>query len=244
MGTNVFFNNFEEPNEQRLLEDLIEESIKIYGMDGYYICRTEGVYDKIFGEDTQPIYSRAFMLEYYLKDIFGYEGDREFISKFAGLEIRDQIKISISRRSFNTEVGNIMNFVRPRENDLIYFPLQKKTFRIMFVNQFEMFYQLGSLNTWEITAELFEYSNEVFRTGIPEIDILQKKFSHNLWDWALLDENNNPLVDESNNVLLVDKYSITRIDPIADNDELTGKANTIIDWTDNDPFTDVINRNI
>ena len=163
MTTNFFFNNYRQSQEQLVLEDLIVEAIRIYGEDMYYVPRVLTNLDKLYTEDDQSRYEQAFLVELYIKSVDGFSGDGNFMSKF-GLEIRDQVIFSIAQRTFNKEIGAYTTLVRPREGDLIYFPLNNKCFQIKYVNKFEMFYQLGALQTWEITCELFEYADEVFDT--------------------------------------------------------------------------------
>lgn len=159
------------------------------------------------------------------------------MSKF-GVEIRDQVIFSVSQRVFNQEIGVQTTQPRPNEGDLIFFPLNQKCFQIKYVNKFEMFYQFGALQTWELTCELFEYSNEQFNTGIPAIDILQTNFSTSIMDWSLLDENNWNLMDEDNNIFVVDQYDIDTIDTAAMNDIFASNANTFLDFTETNPFSE------
>jgi len=242
--TSTYFPNYVTDTEQGLLEDLIVESVGIYGINCYYIARDMGNYDKIYGTDDSSSYSQNWMIAIYLKNVMGYIGDREFMSKFAGLEIRDQLTFSVPRRTFKSLIGDESGFSRPREGDLIWFPFHKKCFQIKFVNNFEMFYQIGSLNTWEITAELFEYSGETFDTGIDEIDALQKVSSNNLLDWSFMDENSNPLLDENGDYLMVDAYDIESIEPLDDTMALSNNALNILDFSDNDPFVNSFSHKI
>jgi len=243
-SSNFYFNNFASSGEQDLLHDLIIESISIYGQDMLYLPREIVNYDNLLGEDDQSKYTKAIQIVTYIESIDGFSGDGRFISKF-GLEIRDQINLVMSQRVFTEIVGSETGQVRPNEGDLLFFPLNKKCFVIRFVDKYSMFYQLGALPTWRITVELFEYSNEIFDTGYPEIDILQDKFSSNIIDWALLDENGDYLTDESENILVVEKYSVQSINPFADNDVLqTGTTNfpdgsdDFIDFSEKDPFSE------
>ncbi len=170
MATNFFFNNFQSSMEQNLIEDLVVESIKIYGIDLYYLPKRVVVRDTIFREEELATYNTAHPIEMYIKNVDGFDGEGDFISKF-GIEIRDRITFTISRRSFASEVlTQEANMVRPLEGDLIWFPLNRKMYKIMFVEHEAIFYQLGSLQTWDISCELFEYNNETFDTGIPDID--------------------------------------------------------------------------
>jgi len=211
----------------------------------YYMPRTLTNYDKLLGTDDQSQYNKAILVELYIKSIDGFTGDGNFMSKF-GLQIRDQVVFSIAQRTFNQEVAIITDQVRPNEGDLIYFPLNRKCFQIKYVNKYEMFYQFGALQTWELTCELFEYSNEQFNTGIPEIDIIQQKFSTNILDYALMDEEGNFLTDEDGNYLVSETYNIATINPAADNDviqsggssEFDFGSDDFIDFSETDPFSE------
>ena len=244
MATSVFFNNFSSSGEQNLYEDLIIESIRIYGMDMYYIPRVITNYDKLLGEDASSQYNHAILVELYIKSIDGFTGDGNFMSKF-GLQIRDQVVFSIAQRTFNQEVAIVTDQLRPNEGDLIYFPLNRKCFQIKFVNKFEMFYQFGALQTWELTCELFEYSNEQFNTGIAEIDAIQQDYSLNILDYAIMDEQRVNLVDEDSNYLVVESYKPEVINPASENDTIQyGTDNfpigsdDFIDFTEIDPFSE------
>lgn len=237
MATNFFFNNFQSSQEQQLIENLIIEAVRIYGQDMYYIPRKLNNYDSVYGADDQSSYEIAYPIEIYIKSVDGFQGDGNFMSKF-GIEIRDQVIFSVAQRRFTEEVEVYNTQVRPNEGDLIYFPLNKKCFQIKFVNKFEMFYQLGALQTWEMTCELFEYSNEILNTGIPEIDILQKKFSTNIIDWTITDEAGNYLLDESENYLVSEKFSLSQILPGADNQQIQNESDLFVDFTAIDPFSE------
>ena len=244
MATNFYFNNFAASNEQNLYEDLIIESIRIYGEDMYYIPRVVTNYDKLLGEDDSSQYNQAIMVELYIKSVDGFTGDGNFMSKF-GLQIRDQVVFSIAQRTFNQEVANVTNQVRPNEGDLIYFPLNRKCFQIRFVNKFEMFYQFGALQTFELTCELFEYGNEQFNTGIPEIDAIQQNHSVNILDYAIMDEQGVNLVDEDSNYLVVEGYKPETINPASENDTIQQGSDNFplgsddfIDFTEIDPFSE------
>ena len=237
MSTNFYFQNFQASGEQRLLEDLIIESIRIYGEDMYYIPRVINNYDAVYGADDQSSYESAYPIEIYIKSVDGFQGDGNFLSKF-GIEIRDQVVFSVAQRIFNQEVGRFSNQIRPNEGDLIYFPLNKKCFQIKFVNKFEMFYQLGALQTWEMTCELFEYSGETINTGIKEIDILQKKNDLNIFNWGLKTEDNYLLKTEENDYIILENSSMDDLIPGADNDEIQEESNKFIDFSDTDPFSE------
>lgn len=173
MSVSTYFSKFDHANEQNLYEDIIIESIRIYGMDCYYIPRTLNKVDNIFGEDVLSSFTSSYPIEMYIKNVNGFEGEGDFISRF-GLEIRDQITFSVARRRFQSlGLG-----IRPKEGDLIYFPLTKHLFEIRFVEHEAFFYQTGRLQTFDITCEKFEYSDETIDTGIGEIDQIEVDYSY------------------------------------------------------------------
>lgn len=246
--TSVFFNNYNSSGEQELLESLIIESISIFGQDMQYIPRQIRNFDRLYTEDDQSTYNQAFMIAMYIKSIDGFQGDGNFMSKF-GLEIRDQIILTVPRATFNEEIGMITGQPRPNEGDIVFFPLNKKCFQIKSVNKFEIFYQLGALQTWELTCELFEYSDEVFNTGIADVDSMQKNLTTDALDYSWTDEFGNYLVDESGNYFVVDTYNIETIDAAADNDTImTGGANNFassgasafVDFSASNPFSEPV----
>ena len=172
MPTNSYFRNFDAKNEQELLHSLVSEAIQIYGHDVSYIPRTLVNEDTILGEDSISEYKDAHSVEMFIKSIDGFEGEGDLISKF-GLEVRDQIVFSLARRAWEVlDIGT-----RPKEGDLIYFPLTEKLFQIMFVEHETPFYQTGALPTFDLTCELFTYSDEKIDTGIEEVDVIEQKQS-------------------------------------------------------------------
>ena len=202
-----------------------------------YIPRKLNNYDKVYGADDQSSYEVAYPIEIYIKSVDGFSGDGNFMSKF-GLEIRDQVIFSVAQRVFNQEIGTFINQLRPNEGDLIYFPLNKKCFQIKYVNKFEMFYQLGALQTWEMTCELFEYSNELLNTGIPEVDILQKKFSTNILDWTIIDETGIDLLTEEEDYLTLENSSLSDLIAASDNAAIQSESDLFVDFTAYDPFSE------
>jgi hypothetical protein len=236
MATNFFFNNFKASQEQYLLENLIIEAIKIYGQDMIYIPRNIGNLDQLYTADDQSYFDKNYEIEMYIKTVDGFSGDGNFLSKF-GLEIRDQVIFSVAQRSFYNEIGMYNNQVRPNEGDLIYFPLNNKCFQVKFVNKFEMFYQLGALQTWELTCELFEYSGERMNTGIPEIDAMQKRLSLNELDYALKTEDGYYMTDENGDYITNESYSITNVIGTGTNEVFSGESD-IIDFSQIDPFSE------
>lgn len=237
MATNFFFNNFQNSQEQLLIENLIIESIKIYGHDIVYVPRKRVSVDQLLNEDPLREYIHAIPIEMYIKDVDGFSGDGDFLSKF-NLQIRDQITFSVARRVFADEVGTIELIDRPQEGDLIFFPLNRKLFEIKFVEHEPVFYQLGSLQFYDLKCELFEYNNEYFETGIDDIDRMMRNYSLNMDIFALLTEDGLVLTDEDGYTLLQESYDINENDDIADNDVIEEEADAFVDFTERDPFSE------
>lgn len=191
----------------------------------------------IYGEDSYSEFNSQYFVEMYIKNIEGFAGQGDFLSKF-NLEIRDQITFTIARLTFSEEVGAYTSFVRPREGDLIYFPLNNKIFEIKFVEHEAIFYQLGSLQTFDLTCELFEYNNEIFNTGIPLVDDKQKDLTFNLSDFAIKTESGLAIADEDMNDLVLESFNLDTQDPISDNKELETEGDAILDFSEIDPFSE------
>jgi len=239
MPTSVFFNNFFSSQEQQLIENLIIESISIYGMDVYYLPRTLTNKDEIYGEDNLSVYKSSYFVDMYIKDVMGFRGDGDFLSKF-NLQIRDQMTFTIARRTFFDEIASVESIERPREGDLIYFPLNKKVFVVKFVEHEAIFYQMGALQTFDLITELWEYSNEVFETGIAEIDALQKKYSFDMSQFGLLTEDKKFITTEDGFDIVREEYDFsTQVgDSLEDNIEMETEADNIVDFTEKNPFSE------
>lgn len=216
MAVNFYVNNFSNSGEQNLIEDLIIESIRMYGLDCWYMPRVLGAKDDLLNEDDLPIFNEAYLLEMYVKNVEGFEGDGQFLSKF-GLQIRDSMTLSVAMRRFTQEVGDYNEQIRPNEGDLIYFPLNKKVFEVMYVDNKPIFYQMGALQMYDLRCELLEFSNEVFNTGIPEIDVIS-----------------TDRITTANNTIA----GIESLDPLADNLTIEQIADGILDFSAENPFGD------
>ena len=172
MPRNVFFSQAVK-SEQSLYEDLIVESLQIYGQDIYYVPRTLVSRDNILGEDPASKFDDAYLMEAYLENIDGFEGAGDLMSKF-GLEIRDEATFVISRRVWERLVGKFSTNVsdpRPQEGDVIFLPMTNSFFEINFVEDDSPFYQLSNLPVYRMQCSLFEYADEDFDTGIETIDL-------------------------------------------------------------------------
>ena len=191
MATNVYFSQ-QVRSEQNLYEDIVIESLKMYGQDVYYLPRTIVSRDNILNEDIESNFNDAYIIEMYIANVDGFEGDGNLLSKF-GVEIRDQANFIVSRKRWEQYIGfhnkagtastgydfqaNIdksynerANVIRPAEGDLIYLPLSQSLVEIRFVEHESPFYQLSNLPTYTLQCELFEYSGESINTGFQNLD--------------------------------------------------------------------------
>jgi hypothetical protein len=220
MATNVFFSPYKRHgNEANLVDDLVIESIRIYGMDVVYLTRSLTSVDDILNEDDLSVFNSAYELEMYVKSVDGFAGEGDFLSKF-GLTIRDQVTFTVANRTFERYVTRkIPSKTRPLEGDLIFFPMNQKFFKIMHVEHESVFYQMGQLYVYDLKCELFEYSNERFETGREDIDTYYD---------GIKTENISTLA------------GLNQIDPVAKNIFFEEDADSILDFSETDPFADTI----
>lgn len=168
MPRNVYFSQAVR-SEQNLYEDLVIESLKIFGQDVYYIPRTLVNRDNILGEDPAGSFDDAYLMEAYIENVDGFEGAGDLYQKF-GIEVRDEANFVISRKVWNGNVGLYEALAKPREGDLLFLPMTNSFFEITFVEDDKPFYQLSNLPVYKLTCSLFEYNDEAFDTGVDEID--------------------------------------------------------------------------
>lgn len=161
--------------EQLLYEDIVIESLKIYGQDLVYLPREIVNKDTIFSDDSVSKFSKYYKIEMYIENTEGFDGEGDLFTKF-GVEIRDEATFVVSRRRWEKLVkayNNTVEFYRPREGDLIYLPMSKSIFEIQKVETESPFYQLKNLPIFKMRASLFEYNDEDFDTGITNIDEIE-----------------------------------------------------------------------
>ena len=173
MSTNLYFNNVTSHAEQELVNDLTSEVIKIHGMDLFYIPRSIVKEDLILGEDVLAKFSTAYEIEMYLKGTEGFGGEGDLVSKF-GLDVRDEVIFTVHKDRFNLAT----DMDKPLEGDLIFLPINKGLFEIKFVEHEQPFYQAGKNYSFDITCELFQYSEEQMQTGIVDVDQIEKDESY------------------------------------------------------------------
>jgi len=183
MAVSGYFNNFPSENrmgnEFRLMEDVIVESIQIMGHNVYYIPRESfDAGDMIFGEYSKSKFEKAYLIEAYIGNFDGFEGDNDFFSKF-GLEIRETSNFVISLRSFKKVMPSTLR-ERPQEGDLLYIPVLKSLVEIKFVEQELMFHSLGNRLpfVYEMRCEAFRYSEEEINTGVEVIDEIAEEVQY------------------------------------------------------------------
>ena len=165
MARNVFFTHGTR-NEQFLQQNLVEEYIKMFGMDVLYIPRQMIAKDNVFNEEVISQFDDSYIIEAYLENFDGFQGGGDLLTKF-GIRQTDEITMVISQQRFSDLISQFLLLdedievgERPQEGDLIYFPLSSNYFEIKFVEHEEPFYQLGKNYTYKLKAELFEYSDE------------------------------------------------------------------------------------
>ena len=172
---NLYFSD-QIRSEQNLYENIIIESLKIYGQDVYYLPRTLVNEDRIFGDDVPSQFNSSYKIEMYIENIEGFDGEGDLFSRF-GVEIRDEATFVVARKRWSQTVGKYQNeisSVRPNEGDLIYLPLTKKLFQINHVEHEQPFYQLGNLPLYKMRCQLFEYNDENLDTGVDTIDAIER----------------------------------------------------------------------
>ncbi len=240
MVTSTYFNNYDTRSEQDVLEDLMIESIKIYGMDTYYCPRTVNDKDEIYGEDPSSSYESNHPIEMYVRNIDGFEGEGQFLSRF-GIEVRDQITLSVSIRRFRSDV---QGSTRPKEGDLVWFalnPERPQLYQVKLVSDRSLFYQLGSLKLYDLVCETFEYTGQRLSTGIPVIDDIQQDYSPDISLDQILTSNGEFIADSSGYAILQDGFDIDDQvgDFFADNDEIQEKVAELdlINFSESNPFS-------
>lgn len=162
-------------NEQYLVEDLIIESLKIFGNEMMYIPRQLISKDDILGEDRLSEFKNSYPIEMYFENVDSFDGQGMFMSKF-GLMIEQSATLVVSRRRWDQMIGRYGASIlpnRPAEGDLIYFPLTGGLFEIKFVKHQDPFYQLGKLYVYKLHVELFQYASERLDTSIASINVFE-----------------------------------------------------------------------
>jgi len=168
MALNPFFLQGSQ-SEQRLIQELINEQLSIYGVEVIYLPRKIVKKDQILTEIQSSKFNDNFAIEAYVNNYEGYSGAGDILTKF-GMNLKDELTITISRERFEDFISPFLETMpdseievasRPSEGDLIYFPLGKRIFEVKFVEHEKPFYQLGKNYVYELKCELFEYEDEL-----------------------------------------------------------------------------------
>jgi hypothetical protein len=213
-------------NEQMVLADLVEESIKMWGQEFLYVPRTYVARNEILGEDRLSRFKNAYPIEMYIENQQGFGGQGEFISKF-GFNIEQTMQLTMSRRRWFELVsrhGKTILPERPADGDLIYHPISNRLFEIKFVEKETGFWQLGQLQTFKLNIELFQYASERLETGIPEVDSFESLRSFDTTHTTgATDEHGNTGVDVP--------------DHFGDNEKFKTAATTVV-FNETNPFNE------
>jgi len=182
MPTSPYFPTYHQGHsgEQNLVQDLVDEQIKLFGSDIYYLPKTI-LADNTLDEVRYTKYQDQFQIEMMLINVMGFGDNAEFVSKF-GLQITDEIIFRVSTKRWEEEVAEHSMAAkltvpeRPNEGDLLYYPLTQNLYEIKYVGKEEPFFQFGKIQFYAITAELYQVGSDDLATGVAEIDAIEELF--------------------------------------------------------------------
>ena len=182
MPTSSYFPTYHQGHsgEQTLVQNLVDEQIKLFGSDIYYLPKT-ALTDGTLDEVRYTKFQDQFQIEMLLVNVMGFGDNAEFISKF-GLRITDEIIFRVSTKRWDEEVAEHSMAAkltvpsRPNEGDLLYYPLTEDLYEIKYVGKEEPFFQFGKIQFYAITAELYQVGSDDLATGIAEIDAIEVLF--------------------------------------------------------------------
>ena len=245
MPTNVYFNTGTTA-EQRLYENLIIEQLSVFGQDVYYLPRKLVNKDTLFGEDASSSFNDAYIIEMYLDNIEGYEGQKEMMTRF-GIDMQDEATFVVSKRRFEQLISmdaNLIVSTRPNEGDLIYFPDGKKLFEISFVDHDDPFYQLQNLPVFKLRCRTFDYSHEDMATGLDAVDAIETSESLDALEYQIIlesgtDSGTNYLITEDGDWIVSEAYSVSTLDVSSDTDFFETQGDSILDFSEMNPFGEV-----
>ena len=245
MPTNVYFDTG-TTSEQRLYENLIIEQLRAFGHDVYYLPRKLVNEDTLFGEDRLSTFNDEYIIEMYLDNVEGFEGQKEMMTRF-GLDMQDEATWVVSKRRFEQLISLDQNLIvnsRPNEGDLIYFPLAKKLFEISFVDHDDPFYQLSNLPVFKMRCRTFEYSSEALDTGVTAIDNIETSETLDALQYQFeleseTEAGTNYLITEDGDFIVQEEYNVDTIDTSADNTFFETQGDSILDFSEVNPFGEV-----
>ena len=216
MPTNVYFDTG-TTSEQRLYENLIIEQLRAFGHDVYYLPRKLVKEDTLFGEDTLSSFNDAYIVEMYLDNIEGFEGQKEMMTRF-GLDMQDEATWVVSRRRFEQLISTDQNLIvssRPNEGDV-----------------------------FKMRCRTFEYSSEGLNTGISDIDAIETSESTDALGYQIVletatESGTNHLITEDGAFIVQEDYNIDVIDTSSDSQFFETQGDSILDFTERNPFGEV-----
>ena len=242
MPTSVYFDTGTTA-EQRLYENLIIEQLSVFGQDVYYLPRKLVNEDTLFDEDTSSSFNDAYIIEMYLDNIEGYEGQKEMMTRF-GLDMQDEATFVVSKRRFEQLISLDQNLIvssRPNEGDLIYYAKSKKLFEISFVDHDDPFYQLANLPVFKLRCRTFEYSHEDMATGLDAIEASESldALEYQVVLETATESGTNYLITEDGDWIVSEEYSVATVDLTSDSDFFETQGDSILDFSEMNPFGEV-----
>jgi hypothetical protein len=256
--TNPYFNSTYpgQTSEQSLIDDLVREQIKMYGLDILYMPRRHLNLDKLLHESSKNAFEFAMPIPMYLKTVDGFDNGMEVLTKF-GVRSSDEVTFVMSRSEFTTYYSPYLKSYyndineeppgsaldplkgeidsRPKEGDLIFLPFDNTIFEIKYVLFDQPFFQLGRGYVFEIQCEKFEYSGETFTTGYDDVDEAQRTTEYYRMNFDLMLSGDGTF-EKGERVVM---YDLTEADPM---NIVDGKGRRILneesDWVTGTPFYD------
>ena len=214
-------------NEQRLVQDLINEQLKIYGQDVVYLPRNVINKNTIMKEVTSSVFDDAYRMEAYLLNYEGFEGNGDILSKF-GVQTTDQVTFVVSKERYEDFISPFMSAdsqielaTRPEEGDLIYLPLDNTMFEIKYVEGKKPFYQLNNLYVYTLSCEVMDYAaDELIDTSIAEVDEAAVEFGYTqrltMVGLGASTATASVVVAENTGSLGTGRYSVSQVDLLND----------------------------
>ena len=192
MATNSYFNHYNAVNEQDLIDSLVIESIQAQGIDVAYIPRSQADIDYLYNEDPNNIFASHTTIEMYPIFVDGFDGD-QLMSVF-GDEFKKSGTFVVSKTRFGQE---FVDFIRPREGDLIFMPITNALLEIKFVEHESPFFEKGKQYVYELKTQAFEYSYEQIDTQDPELDDIINSIKIDVPGEELEDYGKNDEIEQS-----------------------------------------------
>lgn len=172
-------------SEQSLVQDLVNEQLKMYGVDVYYLPRQIFSEGKVIRDVIYSKFKNAFPIEAYIMNYEGFDANSVLMSKF-GVRVTDEMTLIVSKERFELYISelmkvipNVKNSLRPNEGDLIYVPLSDSLLEIKYAENRKPFYQLQKNYVYELRCEVYDFEDDEVKTGIVDIDSQLKDLGYN-----------------------------------------------------------------